>query len=474
MHHPMRVRQPATRLSNVLSFRPMPAEELRPAVNALMGRARDDLAELVAFRSVADPQQFPPEECTNAARWLVGAFSELGLEMQASETSDGSVAVHGHAPGPPGTPTVLLYSHYDVQPPLGEERWQTPVWELTDRNGRWYGRGAADCKGNVAVHLTALRALKERHGNFRCGVKVICEGSEEQGTGGLEAFVPDNPELLRADTILVGDTGNIAVGVPTLTTTLRGMTSVDVTVRALASAMHSGIFGGPAPDPVAGLIAMLSSLRDAQGDTTIDGLDNDQRWSGVDYPADRFRADAQVLDGVELIGSGAIADMLWARPAVTVIGIDIPPVVGSANAIQASAAARVSLRVPPGMAAQSAQDALIEHLRNRVPWNLRCEFEPVALGDPFVGSLAGPGFEALKTALEQSYERELVTQGQGASIPLCNVFADTYPDAEMFLLGVEEPSCLIHAPNESVDPGEIAHLALAEALFLEQYSEARR
>jgi cysteinylglycine-S-conjugate dipeptidase len=453
----------------------MPAEDLRPAITALMGRARDDLAELVAFKSVADPKQFPPEECRMAAQWVVDAFSEVGLqEVQMSGTPDGSLAVHGHAPAPDGAPTVLLYCHYDVQPPLGEDKWKTPVWELTERDSRWYGRGSADCKGNIAMHLTALRALKERYSDFRCGIKLICEGSEEQGTGGLEAFVPANVELLRADTILVCDTGNFAVGVPTLTTTLRGMTSIDITVSALASAMHSGMFGGPAPDPVAGLLAMLASLRGSDGDTTIDGLENDQRWSGVDYPEAQFRADAKVLDGVDVVGSGAVADMLWARPAVTVIGMDIPPVIGSANAIQASASARVSLRVPPGMAAKPAQDALIEHLRRRVPWHMRCEIERVALGDPFVGSLKGPGFESLRIALEEAYQHELATEGQGGSIPLCNVFAETYPDAEIFLMGVEEPKCLIHAPNESVDPLEIERLALAEALFLEHYAEAKR
>jgi acetylornithine deacetylase/succinyl-diaminopimelate desuccinylase-like protein len=320
------------------------------------------------------------------------------------------------------------------------------------------------------MHLTALRALRQIHGDFRCGVKVICEGSEEQGTGGLEEFVPQNVELLRADTILVCDTGNFAVGVPTLTTTLRGMTSVDVKLEGLGSAMHSGMFGGPAPDPLAALLAILASMRDERGDTTIDGLDATQTWTGVDYPPEQFREDANVLAGVELIGGGSVADMLWARPAVTVLGIDVPPVVGSAAAIQASAAARVSLRVPPGMAGRTAQDLLIAHLSKRVPWGLHCEIERVAVGDPFVGSLEGPGFESLKTALEESYGRPMTTEGQGGSIPLCNVFADTYPGAEIFLMGVEEPRCLIHAPNESVDPSEIEHLALAEALFLENYA----
>src|ERR1700754_3509032 len=308
----------------------MPADELRTAVHGLMGCAKDDLAELVAFQSVADPKQFPPEECQKAAQWVIDAFTEVGLQdVKMSPTPDGSMAVHGHVPAPEGTPTVLLYCHYDVQPPLGEDNWDTPVFELVEKDGRWYGRGSADCKGNVVMHLTALRALKEANGGFPCGIKLISEGSEEQGTGGLEEFVPGNVELLRADTILVCDTGNFAVSVPTLTTTLRGMTSVDVTVSALASAMHSGMLGGPAPDPVAGLLHMLASMRDADGNTTIDGLENTQSWEGVDYPADQFRADANVLDGVDLIGSGTPAEMLWARPAVTVRGIDIPPGIGS-------------------------------------------------------------------------------------------------------------------------------------------------
>ena len=448
--------------------------ELRATVAGLMGEAKSDLAELVAFRSVADPKQYPPEECEKAAQWVVDAFTEVGLEdVTASPTPDGSLAVHGGAPAPPGTPTVLLYSHYDVQPPLGEDDWKTPVWELVERDGRWFGRGAADCKGNIVMHLTALRALKQAHGGFPCGVKIICEGSEEQGTGGLEAFVVENPDLLRADTILVVDTGNFAVGVPTLTTTLRGMTSVDVTVRALGSAMHSGMFGGPAPDPVVGLIQMLSTLHDADGDTTVDGIPTDQSWEGVEYPAEQFRSDATVLDGVKLMGDGKVADLLWARPSATILGIDVPPVIGSSSAVQASAAARVSLRIPPGMNGKDAQDKLVEHLRSRVQWDMECEIERVAVGDPFVGSLDGPGFDAMKSAMEEAFERPMTTEGQGGSIPLCNVLAETYPDAEIMLLGVEEPKCLIHAPNESVDPAEIEKIALAEALFLERYEGPR-
>lgn len=449
----------------------MPHDQLREAVHGLMGEAKQDLAELVAFRSVADPKQYPPEECQAAAQWVIDHFAEAGLQdVTASPTPDGSMAVHGHAPAPNGAPTVLLYCHYDVQPPLGEDQWSVPVFELTERDGRWYGRGSADCKGNIVMHLTALRALRQVDGRFPCGIKLICEGSEEQGTGGLEAFVPENVELLRADTILVVDTGNAAVGVPTLTTTLRGMTSVDVRLEALGSAMHSGMFGGPAPDAVLGLIQMLASLHDEHGNTTIDGLDASQTWAGVDYPEAQFRSDANVLDGAKLMGDGSVADMLWARPSATVLGIDVPPVVGSSAAIQATAAARVSLRLPPGIAGQDGQDRLVEHLERRVPWGMRCTIERVAVGDPFVGSLDGPAFDAMRGAMEEAFGRPMTTEGQGGSIPLCNVLAETYPEAEIMLLGVEEPRCLIHAPNESVDPGEVERIALAEALFLKRYA----
>ena len=156
-----------------------------------MGRAKADLTELVTFKSVADPEQFPPEECEKAAQWVVDAFADVGLQdVPMSRTPDGSNASTATLPRPDGAPTVLLYCHYDVQPPLGEDAWQTPVFELTEKDGRWYGRGTADCKGNIVMHLTALRALEQVNGGFRCGIKLICEGSEEQGTGGLEAFVP--------------------------------------------------------------------------------------------------------------------------------------------------------------------------------------------------------------------------------------------------------------------------------------------
>ncbi len=451
------------------------SRELRESIRGLMGRAKQDLAELVAFRSVAIDDGDHRDQCAQAASWVADAFSSIGFkDVAASPTSDGSAAVHGVAHGPERSPTVLLYSHYDVQPPLGEANWDVPVWELSERDGRWYGRGSADCKGNIAMHLLSLRALIDVAGELPCTVKFICEGSEEQGTGGLEAFVPQNADLLRADAICVVDSGNFSVGVPTLTTSLRGMASVDIRLEALGSVMHSGMFGGPAPDPLAGMIRMLGSLHDERGDSTVDGLDAGGTWEGVQYGKEQFRRDATVLDGVELIGTGTVSDRLWARPAVTVLGIDVPSVAESAPAIQASCTARVSLRLPFGQPAEDALSKLSSHLRRRVPWGLRCEITPAGTGEAFQGSLGGPAFDAMGEAMRGAYGREMTTAGQGGSIPLCDVLQSTFPGAEIMLYGVEEPRCLIHAPNESVDPSEIEHVALAQAMFLAAYGRAPR
>ncbi|WP_454048773.1 M20/M25/M40 family metallo-hydrolase [Cellulomonas sp. Marseille-Q8402] len=442
---------------------------LSERVAAQMPRVRQDLGELVAIPSVADPRQFPAEGCARAAEWVAAAFRDVGFaDIGLHTTADGSQAVVGARPGPdPSAPTVLLYAHYDVQPPLDAVAWRTPPFELTEVDGRWFGRGAADCKGNIVTHLAALRALGD---DVPVNLRLVVEGSEEQGTGGLEDFVPAHADLLRADAVLVCDTGNAAVGVPAVTVSLRGMVNVVVHVDALRTELHSGMFGGPTPDALAALVLVLASLRDAQGDTTVRGLDAAQTWSGAPYDPDAFRADAQLAAGESLLGSGTVSDMLWARPALTVLGIDCPPVVGSAAAIVPRASARLNLRIPPGTDPQQALAALTAHLTDAAPWGVGVRVETEAVGTPFRAATDGPAYAAMRGAMRDSFGREMVLLGQGGSIPLCNVFADTYPEAEILLLGVEEPRALIHAPNESVDPAEIEHLATAVALFLQRYA----
>lgn len=443
----------------------MPAEQLIERVTSLMDRARDDLAVLVSHRSVADIRQFPAEGCLKAAETVAEMFSATGIaDMRLVETADGSMAVLGHRPAPPGAPTVLLYSHYDVQPPLDEQAWTTPVWTLTERDGRWYGRGAADCKGNIVMQLTALRALGDDIG---VGVRVVSEGSEEQSTGGLASFVRRNPDLLRADTVLVCDTGNAEIGLPTATTHLRGSLHVTMTLRSLSSPVHSGTFGGPAPDPINALISMLSTLHSDNGDTTIPGVEDSGRWDGGDYPEERYRRNARVLPGVALAGSGTVADMLWARHALTVVGIDCPGVVGSAPAVQAGVRVKLNVRIPYGSDVDVVWQALRKHLEEIAPWNIEAAFSDINTSQPFRSRTDGPAYALLAGAMERAFGQRMTTVAQGGSIPVCVALQETFPDAEIILLGVEEPKCLIHAPDESVDPTEIERMAVALALFLD-------
>ncbi|MFF7594998.1 dipeptidase [Streptomyces mirabilis] len=449
----------------------MSSNPVAETVASLMPGAQAELAELVAFKSVADFDQYPRSESEGAANWVAGALRAEGFQDVALlDTPDGTQSVYGFLPGPEGAKTVLLYAHYDVQPPLDEAAWTTPPFELTERAGRWYGRGAADCKGGFIMHLLALRALKA-NGGVPVGVKVIVEGSEEQGTGGLEQYAEQHPELLTADTIVIGDVGNFRLGLPTVTSTLRGMTLVRVQIDTLEGNLHSGQFGGAAPDALGALIRVLDSLRAEDGSTTIDGLTGDARWEGLQYEEEAFRKDAKVLDGVELIGSGTVADRIWARPAVTVLGIDCPPVVGATPSVQAGARALVSLRVPPGVDAVEATKLLQAHLEARTPWGARVSTEQIGQGQPFRADTSSPAYTAMAEAMAVAYPgEEMQSAGQGGSIPLCNTLASLYPHAEILLIGLSEPQAQIHAVNESVSPDELERLSVTEALFLQKYA----
>jgi acetylornithine deacetylase/succinyl-diaminopimelate desuccinylase-like protein len=449
----------------------MPSNPVAETVASLIPRAKEELAELVAFKSVADFDQYPRSESEGAANWVADALRAEGFQDVALlDTPDGTQSVYGYLPGPEGAKTVLLYAHYDVQPPLDEAAWVSPPFELTERDGRWYGRGAADCKGGVLMHLLALRALKA-NGGVPVHIKVIAEGSEEMGTGGLQQYAEAHPELLAADTVVIGDAGNFRAGLPTVTASLRGMILLRVRIDALQGNLHSGQFGGAAPDALAALIRVLDSLRAADGTTTVDGLANDGTWDGLQYADAQFRKDAKVLDGVELVGADTVADRIWARPAATVLGIDAPPVVGATPSIQASARALIGLRVPPGVDVGHAAKLLEAHLVAHTPWGARVSCELIGHGQAFRADTASPAYEAMASAMAVAYPgQEMSYAGHGGSIPLCNALAALYPDAEILLIGLSEPEAQIHAVNESVSPEELERMSVTEALFLRNYA----
>ncbi len=439
----------------------MTPEELKAAVAREMPRAIEDLRQLVSIPSIAFPG-FDPEPVLEAARLTARLLEGAGCSVRTVGIPDGPPAVFGEVPAPKGAPTVLLYAHYDVQPPGDEDAWLSPPFELTERDGRLYGRGAADDKAGIVMHLVALRVLRDALG---VGVKVLIEGEEETGRSGLEEYVLAHPDELAADAIIVADMGNWRVGEPTLTTSLRGVTDLIVEVRTLAAPVHSGTYGGPVPDALMALIRALASLVDDDGVCAIEGIEGTP-WVGHEPSEADIRAEAGVLDGVDLIGRGSLGERLWTRPSVNVIGIDAPAVAGSRNALVSEARARVSLRVPPGEDPTRAQQLLEEHLRAAVPWGARVRLTPGAVGPGFAADASGPVYEAAKRALEQAYGKPATRMGSGGSIPLVSAFARAIPGAEVILWGPEDGSCAIHAPNESVDRAELERASLAEALLL--------
>lgn len=472
-----------------------------------MPHARDDLSALVACRSVFDAAIEPPEECARAVALVAELLGEMGLQVEERETPDGSVAVVGRAGrAEPGViaPSaelagheddddgvrVLLYAHHDVVPVGDPAAWSSDPWTLTERDGRWFGRGAADCKGNIVAILTALHAVREVLGEWPVDVAVLVEGSEEQSAGGMERLARAEPELVAADVIVMADTGNIELGRPTLTTSLRGTGSVRITVRTMAHAAHSGMYGGAAPDALQALVMTLASLRSPAGETTIDGLDATGSWGGAAYAPERFRKDAALLDGVDPLGAngigappedlttgdprggGTIGDLLWARPAATVLAIDAPPTARVTAAVQGEASAIVNLRVPATMDPAVAQRLLIDHLRAHTPYGL-VEVIPLTLGRGFEARTDGAAYGLMREAMRTAFGVDAVTTGQGGSIPLTVALQELHPKAEILLLGVEEPASRIHATDESVDPGELERTALTLALFLHALAPSR-
>lgn len=435
-------------------------------IAADMPRVRSELEELVRIPGCAFPG-FPQGEIERACAKAMEILTDAGYPtVQRVDIEGGSPAVYAEAPGPAGSPTVLLYAHYDVQPGGDPDLWETPAFEPTERDGRLYGRGAADDKSGVVIHAAIMRAF---HGQPPCTVRVIIEGEEEWG-GPFENYPRTHPEVFAADAIVVADVGNAALGEPTFTTALRGMGAVTVECRTLEGAVHSGMFGGPAPDALMTLIMLLATLRDpVTGQTTIDGVDGFE-WDGAQYDEQVFRDLAGVLPDQPLVGQGSVASRLFSQPVVNVIGIDCPPTDGAINAVIAHARARVSLRVPPGRDAVAAREALMSHLETRAPWGVSVTVTPEAVGQGVRVATDGPAYAAAREAMQLAYGKPAQEIGAGGSIPLIDAMREAVPDAEILLFGAQDPLARIHAPNESVDLAELQRAVVAEAAFIEAFA----
>jgi cysteinylglycine-S-conjugate dipeptidase len=444
------------------------AGQLAVAVQRVLPSVRADLDRLVRIPSVsADPAAAPHVQASadEVAALLAGA----GLpEVDILTVAGGQPAVLGRRPAPPGAPTVLLYAHHDVQPTGDRAGWDSDPFDPCERDGRLYGRGAADDKAGVAAHLAVLRAYGDQ---LPVGVIVLVEGEEEIGSPTLAPFLAEYRDRLRADVVVFADAANWTVDVPSLTTSLRGAVPVTVEVRVLHHGVHSGMYGGPVPDALTALCRLLATLHDGQGNVAVMDLVRGTA-DPLDLTEAQLRADAAMLDGVRLIGSGGLTERLWTRPALTVIGIDAPSVAEASNTLLPVARAKVSMRVAPGEDVTRASAALASHLTSHAPWGVQVTVHQAATAAPFTARTDGPAYKAARWALAEAWGAPAVEIGGGGSIPFVTGYAEAVPGAEILITGVEDPDTRAHGTNESLHLATFERACLAETLLLHRLADS--
>jgi acetylornithine deacetylase/succinyl-diaminopimelate desuccinylase-like protein len=442
---------------------------LAARVAAAMPQLKRELAELVAIPSVSAtnyPQETHAEllACRDA---VVELLESAGVQrIHSLELPDTAPVVIGEIPAPEGAPTVLLYGHYDVVPAGDEEKWESPPFELTERDGALFGRGSADTKSNILAHVGALRAW---NGRPPVGIKVVIEGQEEVGSA-LNEYPATDPELFRADAMLIADMGSVRPGVPTLTIGLRGMAQTTMEVETLGGPKHSGQYGGAAPDALGVLLKALATLHDDNGDVAVDGLRREP-WTGAGYTEDEFRSLAEVRDGLPLVGTGDLGSRIWSGPAITVTGIDITSVDDALNAVNARARAKINTRVHPAQDAAEAQALVVRHLEDARPYGIGITVHPGAIGNGFLADTTGPAYQAARDAMRAAWGIDASYAASGGSIPLVDALHRAVPEAEILLLGTTDGYANIHAPNERVLLEEFEKAVLVETEFLDRFAE---
>lgn len=419
------------------------------------------LKDLVAVPSVSLPG-FDHSLVAECGRHVHRLLQTMGLDnVETIALSDKQRPyVYGEWLKAPGQPTILLYSHYDVQPVGTLEKWETPPFELTERNGRLYGRGSADDKGGLIAELAAIDAWLKSHGRLPINIKVLIEGEEEDGSSGLNDFIAQYKQKIQADAIVIVDAENFDVDTAGLTVSLRGMMAASVEVRALKQPVHSGLWGGPLPDPAMALAKMLSTLVDDRGEIQIPGilaevrpLADEERESLRALPFDegKFRAESGLLPGVPIIGGAAeVRERLWFRPKIAINAIQAASRNQAGNIIVDSAWAKVGLRTVPNINGHRAFECLKDHLEKQTPLGLKAEIKLLSVGNWWRTKTDHPLFERMEQALEKGWGKGPVQIGCGASIPFVKTFSEALGGAPALLLGVADPLTQAHSENESL------------------------
>ena len=444
-------------------------ETIRTRVQADWDRIVGVLARKVALRAVS-AEGIAGEHMRRSAEFVADELREVGVDARVVQSSNpdgtpGAWEVVGSRVVDPAAPSVLLYAHHDVQPVPDASAWNTDPWTLTESDGRLHGRGSSDDGGGIAMHCGALKALGD---DLRVNVKVFIEGEEEMGSPSFIPFVEAHRDEFAADVIVVADSGNWAPTVPSLTTSLRGNACLDVTVRVLEHPVHSGQYGGPILDANTLAAMLIASLYDGNGDLAVPGLVAGEPVGGLQRDLDeaQMRADASVVDGYRLAGTGSIASRMWTKPSVTVIGFDAHPVEGSFNVIDDEATFRLSMRTAPTQRPEEAQQALANFLVANAPFGAQVTVAPLECG---MGWAMDPDAVATRDAMEameEAFGVAPVNQGQGGSIPFIPELQRLFPAAQVLVTGPEDPLSNAHSPNESVSIEGLRDNVVAEALLL--------
>ena len=442
---------------------PADVAAIRDRVHSLLPQLRRDLEDLSRIPSVSleTLEGYDQAQVDRSAEHVAQLLRAEGLAVEIVREG-GQPAVIGHIAGPEGAPTVMLYAHHDVQPPGDLADWDSDPWEPTERDGRLYGRGVADDKAGITAHLAALRA---HAGALPVNVTVFVEGEEEVGSDSLPTILKRHGDKLRADAIVLADSGNWEIGQPALTTTLRGLVRAVVTVSVLDHGVHSGMFGGPLPDALTTLCRLLATLHDAEGNVLVPGL-VEGTADALDYDEARLRAESGVLDGVRLIGTGSILDRLWTKPSMSVIGINAPTVADASNTLIPQASAKVSMRLAPHEDPERAFGLLRDYLLAQDVWGATVSVVKTDTGPGFAAKTDGPIYDEARAALADAWDgTQPVEMGVGGSIPFVAAFAERFPDAAILVTGVEDPDTRAHGANESLHLDEWERACVAEAVL---------
>ena len=447
-------------------------EAVQKYTDGAFAEALETLSSLVSIPGIAW-DAFDASELERSAEAVAGLLRETdvfeSVEILRSATPAGPMgapAVVATRAARNSKPTILLYAHHDVQPPGPEELWESEPFKTEIRNGRMYGRGAADDKAGVISHVYSIKALRELTNNdFDLGLVVFIEGEEEAGSPSFANFLVENKPKLASEVIIVADSGNWTTEVPAITTTLRGLVSLEFEVRTLGHAVHSGMYGGAVPDAMLALTKILGSMWDENGSVSISGLISNDSVD-LAYSEDQLRLESGLLPSTKPTGDGEILGRIWTKPALTLIGLDYPSVAISSNTLVPSVRAKLSLRIAPGQVPSEALEALKTHILTHNPLGAQIDFGAVELGKPFSLGESGWAKDLASRALKSAYGFDSVDIGIGGSIPFIADFEEVFPGVQVLVTGVEDPDSRAHSPNESLDIETLRKAIIAQTLIL--------